>query len=227
MAVQTMYSETFVLKEKTMNKIKILLIICVAVGIGLCLRTNKKVKIQIVDIKPYEAISNIKTTQNIPIPANIKQEMKTREEEKIRLQKEEQERIRFEQLEKERIEKEEKAKEISKITSRGDVDRKNEWIQFTATGYCPCKKCCGKTNGITSSGAKAQAGVTVAMPKGYSFGTKLLIKDTKGNLLNSGKSYVVQDRGGAIKNKKIDIFFNSHDEALKFGKRTVYLKAVE
>lgn len=213
-----------------MKKIKILLIICVSVGIGLCLRANKKVKFHIVDIKPYETISNIKITQNIPLPADIKQEMKAREEEKIRLQKEEQERIRLEQLEKERVEKEEKeekAKEVSRVTSRGNVDRKNEWIQFTATGYCPCKKCCGKTNGITASGAKAQAGVTVAMPKGYSFGTKLLIKDTKGNLLNSGKSYVVQDRGGAIKNKKIDIFFNSHAEALKFGKRTVYLKVVE
>ena len=80
---------------------------------------------------------------------------------------------------------------------------------------------------MTASGAKAQAGVTVAMPKGYSFGTKLLIKDTNGNLLNDGKSYMVQDRGGAIKGNKIDIFFNSHAEALKFGKKTVYLKVVE
>mgnify|MGYP004557860203 CR=1 FL=1 len=227
MVVQTMYSETFVLKEKTMNKIKILLIICVSIGIGLYFRANKKVEIQLTDTKPYEAISNIKTNQNIPIPENIKQEMKAREEGKIRLQKEEQERIKLEQLEKERIEKEEKAKEISKTTSRGNIDRNAEWIKFTATGYCPCSKCCGKTNGITASGAKAQAGVTVAMPKGYSFGTKLLIKDTNDNLLNGGKSYIVQDRGGAIKNKKIDIFFNSHAEALKFGKRTVYLKAVE
>ncbi len=222
-----MYLETSVLKEKHMKRIKILLIICVIVGIGLYFRTNKKVEIQFTDIKPYELINGIKVNQNIPIPENIKQEMKAREEEKIRLQKEEQERLKLEQLEKERIEKEEKAKEISKITSRGNIDRNSEWIKFTATGYCPCSKCCGKTNGITASGAKAQAGVTIAMPKGYSFGTKILLKDTNDNLLNSGKSYIVQDRGGAIKNKKIDIFFNSHAEALKFGKRTVYLKVVE
>lgn len=210
-----------------MNKIKILLIIYVSIGIGLYFGANKKVKIQLTDIKPYEVISNIKINQNVPIPENIKQEIKKREEEKIRLQKEEQERIRLEQLEKERIKKEEETKEIFKTTSRGSIDRNTKWLRFTATGYCPCKKCCGKTNGITASGEKAQAGVTVAMPKEYSFGTKLLIKDTNGNLLNGGKSYIVQDRGGAIKNKKIDIFFNSHAEALKFGKRTVYLKAVE
>ena len=45
MVVQTMYSETFVLKEKIMNKIKILLIIYVSIGIGLYFGANKKVKI--------------------------------------------------------------------------------------------------------------------------------------------------------------------------------------
>ena len=49
MVVQTMYSETFVLKEKTMNKIKILLIICVSIGVGLYFRANKKVGIQLTD----------------------------------------------------------------------------------------------------------------------------------------------------------------------------------
>ena len=37
-------------------------------------------------------------------------------------------------------------------------------------------------------------------------------------------TYIVQDRGGAIKGNKIDIFFNTHQEALNFGRRTVYIK---
>lgn len=104
-------------------------------------------------------------------------------------------------------------------TNKISVNNKNGYVKFTATGYCPCKKCCGKTTGITASGAKAKAGVTVAMPKNYKFGTKIEIKGMG--------TYIVQDRGGAIKNKKIDIFFNTHTEALKFGKKTVYLKIVK
>lgn len=214
-----------------MKKIKILFAILIFIGLVLyCNKDNTK-EFDYVDIKPYENIKSIEINQNIPIPENIKQAI-TKKEEQLRLEEEqkqlEQERLRLEQLEKERLEQEKQQEKISKTTSRGNIDRTTDnWIKFTATGYCPCSKCCGKTNGITSSGAKAQAGVTVAMPKGYSFGTKLLIKDTNENLLNDGETYVVQDRGGAIKNNKIDIFFSSHSEALKFGKRTVYLKVVE
>lgn len=111
--------------------------------------------------------------------------------------------------------------EQTQVTSRGGstIKDNNGWIKFTATAYCPCVKCCGKTNGITASGAKATAGRTVAMPKGYSFGTKIEIKGMG--------TYVVEDRGGAIKGNKIDIFFNTHQEALNFGRKTIYLKVVE
>lgn len=32
--------------------------------------------------------------------------------------------------------------------------------------------------------------------------------------------YTVEDRGGAIKGNKIDIYVDSHEEALKLGKQT-------
>lgn len=106
----------------------------------------------------------------------------------------------------------------SKTNTDKPSTNKDGYIKFIATGYCHCKKCCGKTTGITASGAKAKAGVTVAMPKNYKFGTKIEIKGMG--------TYIVQDRGGAIKNKRIDIFFNTHSEALKFGRKTVYLKVI-
>lgn len=111
--------------------------------------------------------------------------------------------------------------EQTQVTSRGGSTIKNNdgWVKFTATAYCPCAKCCGKTNGVTASGAKATAGRTVAMPKSYSFGTKIEIKGMG--------TYIVEDRGGAIKGNKIDIFFNTHQEALNFGRKTIYLKVVE
>ena len=80
--------------------------------------------------------------------------------------------------------------------------------EYKITYYCACMKCCGKTNGITASGEKVKAGVTIAAPKEFPFGTKLLI---------NGNTYIVQDRGGAIKNKRIDIYCETHEEALKNG----------
>lgn len=81
--------------------------------------------------------------------------------------------------------------------------------EYELTAYCACEKCCGKTDGITASGVKAVQGVTVAADtKIHPFGTKLFI---------NGHKYIVQDRGGAIKGNKIDIYFDNHQEALEFG----------
>ena len=37
----------------------------------------------------------------------------------------------------------------------------------------------------------------------------------------NGKTYVVEDRGGAIHGNRIDIYLNSHQEALQWGVRYV------
>ena len=79
---------------------------------------------------------------------------------------------------------------------------------YRCTAYCACSRCCGKSDGITASGAKAVEGVTIAASKNFAFGTKLII---------DGHEYTVQDRGGGIKGNRIDIFFSSHRRALAFG----------
>lgn len=88
---------------------------------------------------------------------------------------------------------------------------------FKITAYCACSKCCGKSTGYTSSGAKARAGHTVAASSQYSFGTKMII---------NGKEYTVEDRGGAISGNRIDIFMNSHSEALAWGVRYLPVEVV-
>ena len=81
--------------------------------------------------------------------------------------------------------------------------------EYKLTAYCPCIKCCGKTDGITKSGVKAVEGVTIAAdPNILPLGTKVLI---------NGHEYTVQDTGGAIKGNKIDVYFDSHQAALEFG----------
>ena len=103
----------------------------------------------------------------------------------------------------------------SSSTSRGSS---SGTTLYKVTAYCACKKCCGKTNGITASGTKATAGRTIATDGKFAFGTKLSI---------NGTTYVVEDRGGAIKGNKIDMYFDSHAEALAWGVKYLPVKVVE
>ena len=88
---------------------------------------------------------------------------------------------------------------------------------YKITAYCPCSKCCGKSTGRTASGTKATAGRTVAASSKFAFGTKLNI---------GGHIYTVEDRGGAINGNKIDIFVNTHSEALQWGVRYMTVSVV-
>lgn len=94
-----------------------------------------------------------------------------------------------------------------------------KWIWANVSAYCSCAKCCGKATGITASGTKATAGRTIAAPSTYSFGTKIELEGMG--------TYTVEDRGGAIQGNKIDVYFNSHSEALKFGRRQVKMRVVQ
>lgn len=90
------------------------------------------------------------------------------------------------------------------------VTKKKYLGKYRITHYCPCVYCCGKTDGITASGTKAKAGRTIGVDTNViPFGSKVRI----GN-----KVYVAEDTGGGIIGKKvIDVFCNSHSEALRKG----------
>lgn len=86
---------------------------------------------------------------------------------------------------------------------------------WVATGYCNCEICCGSwANGVTASGAYPTAGYTVASD--LPFGTVLSINDN---------TYVVEDRG--VGGEWVDIYFDSHEEALAFGMQYVEVYLVE
>ena len=86
-------------------------------------------------------------------------------------------------------------------------------------GYCPCKQCCGKTDGITKSGVKETANHTLAAPSTYDFWTKIE--------LEGYGTFVVEDRGGKIKGNIIDRFFDTHQEALNWGRKKCKGKVIK
>ena len=91
-------------------------------------------------------------------------------------------------------------------------------MEIVATAYCPCVKCCGKSDGITSTGVKAKANHTIAAdPSILPYGTEILC--------GMGE-FVVEDCGGSIKGNRVDFFFDSHEEAVKFGRQefTIWVK---
>ena len=90
---------------------------------------------------------------------------------------------------------------------------------FNTSAYCACSKCCGKQTGITSSGAKATTWYTLAAGKGYPIGTIIYIPYFKDK--PNGGWFIVQDRGGAISNSKLDVYMGTHSQALQFGRRSL------
>ena len=73
--------------------------------------------------------------------------------------------------------------------------------------------------GITASGARATGWYTVAAGSGYSLGTVIYIPYFS-NMPNGGW-FVVQDRGGAISNNRIDVYMDTYDECISFGRRNL------
>ncbi|MGL4818703.1 MAG: 3D domain-containing protein [Bacilli bacterium] len=75
--------------------------------------------------------------------------------------------------------------------------------------------------GKTASGLMVKKGM-IAMDRSVPFGTKVRITSDSYPSING--IYTVQDRGGAIKGNKIDIYMDSWTEMNKFGRRDVKLE---
>ena len=85
--------------------------------------------------------------------------------------------------------------------------------EFVVTAYCGGKCCNGPYAGQTASGNTPCENHTCAAGAQYKFGTRIQ--------LNGIGTFTVEDRGKAITGNRIDIFMNDHEEANRFGKRTV------
>ena len=93
-----------------------------------------------------------------------------------------------------------------------------QWVTFELSAYCPCEYCCDTYTGITASGLNVEVGMCAA-PDNIPFDSICVIPEL-------GMELNVQDRGGYIVNTydglvRLDVYCNSHEEALEFGRRVV------
>mgnify|MGYP004646784627 CR=1 FL=1 len=96
--------------------------------------------------------------------------------------------------------------------------------EFKLTAYCPCAKCCGKTDGITATGTAAAEGRTIAVdPAVIPYGSAVTLYYEDGTV----HTYTAEDCGGGIKGNRLDIYFDDHQAALQFGVQSamVYVEA--
>lgn len=105
------------------------------------------------------------------------------------------------------------------VTSRGSY-RYVEVKVMEATAYYPGPESCGKwADGYTYTGKKAGYGVVAVDPKVIRLGTQLYIE-------GYGKAEAA-DIGGAIKGNKIDLCYETYQEALRFGRKKIKVYILE
>lgn len=97
------------------------------------------------------------------------------------------------------------------VTVLPEVKRELRSLQCELTAYCPCAKCCGEwAGGNTASGTVPTVGRTVGVdPAVIPLGATVYI---------DGHAYKAEDTG-AFEGNIIDIFMESHEDALRFGRR--------
>lgn len=104
------------------------------------------------------------------------------------------------------------------------INFEQQWQPFEVTAYTAGYESTGKRPGdpyygITASGEPVKAGITVACPPSMPFGTVLEIEGVG--------ERVCQDRGGAITEGRLDVYFDELSDALEFGRRTLNVRIIK
>ena len=109
-------------------------------------------------------------------------------------------------------------------TARGDTIRYKKVLDMKATAYTASFKDTGKHPGdpgfgITRTGIRAKKGVIAVDPKVIPLGTRVYV-EVAGSTPDYGFA-LAADTGGAIKNNKIDLYFDDQDFVDKWGAKKV------
>jgi 3D (Asp-Asp-Asp) domain-containing protein len=100
-------------------------------------------------------------------------------------------------------------------------------VLFLVTAYCPCEKCCGRWahDHRTASGQSIYVNrgrFVAADTRVVPFHTRVRIPGYAG-----GRAVPVLDRGGKIKGRRLDVFFSSHEQAKRWGRRWLICEVLD
>ena len=108
-------------------------------------------------------------------------------------------------------------KEPVYITNVREIEKETEWFYFVATGYSANDPLQG-TNNITATGKEIKEGMIAVDSKIIPLGTRVEIKDMG--------VFVAEDIGGKIKGNRIDIYFETKEEAKDFGRQVIWVRVL-
>jgi len=103
------------------------------------------------------------------------------------------------------------------VTEYKEIEKKYEWYYFIATAYSKNDATQG-TDSVTSTGEKVREGIIAVDPAIIPYGTLIEIK--------SMGYFTAEDCGNKIKGNRIDIYFDSKEDALKFGRQGIWVRFV-
>lgn len=122
---------------------------------------------------------------------------------------------------------------IATISRGGQVMRYSRVLDVVATAYtADINPATGKPDdawgGMTASGKKAVAGLTIAAdPKVLPMNTRVYVEGVDAQGKKYSGIYIVMDTGGAIKGNKIDIFMSTYEQTRIFGRRKMKVYLLE
>jgi len=110
------------------------------------------------------------------------------------------------------------------VAPNGNTYKIKKVYTMSSTAYTNSLQDTGKTEddplyGITRSGMKTARGVVAVDPKVIPLMTKLYVE-------GYGEA-IAADTGSAIKGNKIDLFFDTREEAIKYGRKNVKVYVIE
>ena len=104
------------------------------------------------------------------------------------------------------------------ITEVKEVVEETEWFYFIATGYSANDPEQG-TNNITATGREIKKGMIAVDPRIIPLGAEVEIKDMG--------IFTAEDTGGWIKGNRIDIYFETKEQARQFGRKVIWLRILD
>jgi len=109
------------------------------------------------------------------------------------------------------------------------VGEAQEWKQtrkkMLVTAYCPCRICCGKhANGKTATMSSAWEPGAAVDPKVIPHGSRIDVPGYKRGPNKNGSWIKADDSGSAIKGNKIDLRFDTHQEAKEWGRKWLVVR---